>query len=114
MSVSQVDQDQQLKQEMKQISETQNHYRKKAEWKKLILPGDDIEQQKDSPKKDVTSKLEEISYSKLMTYCRDLHPTTQIKKGKEVETASFGICDNVGGHDFLCCCRTKEVSTMAK
>jgi hypothetical protein len=27
---------------------------------------------------------------------------------------TFGICDTVGGHDFWCCCRSKEVSEMSK
>ena len=59
--------------------------------------------------------LEELSYSKLKAYCINLHPSKTVDIGhNKSKIVSFGICDTIGGHDCLCCFRTKEVSKMSK
>ena len=40
---------------------------------------------------------------------------TTVKDSKnQAHSVPFGICDTVGGHDFCCCCRSRQVSKMSK
>lgn len=112
---------------MAEISATQNRYRAQKEWKKLALPentGTDLEQNKISLDAGLDDQGEgakekpnhdEISYARLINYYIAHHPTTTaVDSNNQVHSVPFGICDTVGGHDFCCCCRTKQVSKMSK